>query len=65
MVEGTNVLRIDFAEPDEKLTPVSWEEFFRVFDERNLEFLYQDHTHDGHISRFNKFVKSGTDEEQD
>ena len=26
MVEGTNILRIDFGEPEEKLKPVSWEE---------------------------------------
>jgi hypothetical protein len=44
---------------------VSWDEFFRVFDERGLELLYQEHTHDGHISRFNKFVYAGTDREQD
>jgi hypothetical protein len=65
MVEGTNVLRIDFGEPEEKLKPVSWEEFFRVFDDRGLEFLYQEHTHDGRISRFNKFVKAATNDEQE
>jgi hypothetical protein len=69
MVEGTQILRIDFDDPDgsrdENLVPVSWDEFFRVFDERGLEFLYQEHTHDGHISRFNKFVYEGTDREQD
>jgi hypothetical protein len=68
MVEGTQILRIDFDDPDgsrdEKLAPVSWDEFFRVFDERGLEFLYQEQTHDGHISRFNKFVHLGTDTEQ-
>jgi hypothetical protein len=60
MVEGTRILRIDFDDPDgdrdEKLVPVSWDEFFRVFDERGLEFLYQEQTQDGHISRFNKFI---------
>jgi hypothetical protein len=69
MVEGTQILRIDFDDPDgsrdENLVPASWDEFFRVFDERGLEFLYQEHTHDGHISRFNKFVYEGTDSEQD
>jgi hypothetical protein len=68
MVEGTEILRIDFDEPggndDVKLRRVSWDEFFRVFDNRELEFLYQDRTHDGNISRFNKFVRSGSDEEQ-
>jgi len=69
MVEGTQILRIDFDDPDgrqdEKLRPVSWEDFFRVFDERGLEFLYQERTHDGGISRFYKFVRAGTDDEQD
>jgi hypothetical protein len=67
VVEGTSILRIDFDEPggndDERLQRLSWDDFFRVFDERNVEFLYQDRTHDGHLSRFNKFVKAGTDEE--
>jgi hypothetical protein len=65
MVEGTQILRLDFNEPDEKLRPVSWDEFFSVFDERGLEFLYQEQTRDGKISRFNKFVKAGSDDEQD
>jgi hypothetical protein len=68
MVEGTEILRIDFDEPDdgdENLRPVSWDEFFRVFDERGLEFLHQERTRDGKISRFNKFVHAGSDREQD
>lgn len=69
MVEGTQILRIDFDDPDgkqdTKLRPVSWDEFFRVFDERGLEFLYTETTHDGKPSRFNKFVRTGTDDEQD
>lgn len=63
MVEGTQILRFDFGEPDEKLNPVAWEEFFQVFDDRDLEFLHQDHTHDGKIGRFNKFVHAGSDRE--
>jgi hypothetical protein len=64
MVRETQILRIDFDDPDEKLHPVSWEEFFRVFDGRELEFLFQEHTHDGKISRFNKLVNTGSDEEE-
>lgn len=60
MVEGTEILRFDFDEPDESgdeaLRRVSWDEFFRVFDDRDLEFLYQEHTQGGRPSRFNKFV---------
>jgi hypothetical protein len=66
VVEDTQILRIDFDDPDgstdQKLKPISWEEFFRVFDDRDLEFLYQEHTEDGKVSRFNKFVTHGTDD---
>jgi hypothetical protein len=41
MVEGTQILRIDFDDPDgsrdESLVRVSWDELFRVFDDRGLE----------------------------
>ncbi|MGV0819538.1 hypothetical protein [Martelella sp. AMO21009] len=50
------ILRIDFAEPDDNLKPVDWDEFFRLFEENNLAFLYQEETSDGETSRFNKFV---------
>lgn len=59
MVEGTQILRFDFNEPDQKLKQVSWDEFFRVFDDRGLDFLYQDQTDDGKHSRFFKFVEAG------
>ena len=50
------ILRIDFGEPEEGLKKISWNDFFQVFDERKLAFLYQDKTADGKMSRFNKFV---------
>lgn len=52
------MLRIDFEEAqiDERLEPVSWDDFFRKFDESGLTFLYQEETADGGLSRFNKFV---------
>jgi hypothetical protein len=46
------ILRIDFGEPEEALQEVSWDEFFEVFDDNKLAFLYQDEGD----SRFNKFV---------
>jgi hypothetical protein len=46
------LLRIDFAEPDEQLERISWPEFFRIFDEQQLAFLYQDEKN----SRFSKFI---------
>ena len=51
------ILRIDFGEPEDSLTPIGWDEFFEIFDENGLDFLYQDKTADGGTSRFNKFVK--------
>ncbi|WP_101342188.1 hypothetical protein [Cereibacter azotoformans] len=50
------ILRIDFGEPEDRLTQIDWDEFFRIFDENGLSFLYQDKTKDGGQSRFNKFV---------
>lgn len=50
------ILRIDFGEPEEKLEPIEWDEFFRIFDENDLTFLYQDETGGGKNSRFNKFI---------
>ena len=38
------------------LEAISWEQFFEVFDENELAFLYQDKTSSGDTSRFNKFV---------
>lgn len=54
--DGSGLLRIDFAEPDEKLEKISWEEFFRTFDARKLAFLYQEQTTGHATSRFFKFV---------
>lgn len=55
--DGEGILRIDFAEPDDKLEPVKWEEFFETFEDRKLAFLHQDETGAGQTSRFFKFVR--------
>jgi hypothetical protein len=49
---GGGILRIDFDEREPGLEPISWDEFFKVFDQRKLAFLYQDEGK----SRFNKFI---------
>lgn len=46
------ILRLDFGDPEDNLTEIDWEEFFEIFEERGLAFLYQDEGD----SRFNKFV---------
>jgi hypothetical protein len=50
---GGGILRIDFDEREPSLEPITWDEFFKVFDERKLAFLYQDEGD----SRFNKFIE--------
>jgi hypothetical protein len=54
--DGEGILRVDFREPDDKLEPISWDDFFKTFDDRNLAFLHQDKTANGSVSRFFKFV---------
>ena len=56
--DGEGILRVDFAEPDDKLEPISWEEFFQTFEDRELAFLHQDKQGDK-TSRFFKFVRRG------
>ena len=63
VVKGTEsrdsaLLRIDYPgfSGEGKLEPIEWEEFFEIFDENNLAFLYQEQTADGGESRFSKFI---------
>ncbi|MFC7847615.1 Rho termination factor N-terminal domain-containing protein [Arthrobacter sp. NPDC057388] len=57
-VEGTEhgdhlgVLRIDFGGNDSNLRHVSWEEWFKTFDDRGLNFIYQEQRTDGTQSNF-------------
>jgi len=58
--DGTSgVLRIDFDDPEDSLEEISWDDFFRVFDERKLKFLYQEETAEGEESRFFKLIELG------
>src|SRR4051794_24247625 len=59
MVEGTEtgdggVLRLDFQGKTDRLREVDWDDWFRVFDDRELEFIYQEHKADGERSTFFK-----------
>jgi hypothetical protein len=60
---NAGLLRIDFAEPDEGLEEIDWDQFFETFDEHELAFLYQDKTAAGRKSRFSKFVSRDTAEQ--
>lgn len=52
------VLRLDFPgySGEDELEEISWDEFFRKFDEEGLDFIYQDRSASGEISNFNKLV---------
>jgi hypothetical protein len=52
------MLRIDYPgfSGKETLQEISWEVFFKAFEDNDLAFLYQDKTADGKESRFSKFV---------
>jgi Rho termination factor, N-terminal domain len=57
-VEGTEhgahlgALRIDFTSEDSRLRHVSWDEWFKTFDDRGLNFIYQEERTDGTQSNF-------------
>jgi hypothetical protein len=57
-VDGTEhgdhlgVLRFDFGDADANLREVSWDEWFATFDERRLNFIYQEERRDGAQSNF-------------
>ena len=56
------VLRFDFpGYGGKELEHVAWDEWFRTFDERNLEFVYQEHKADGNDSNF--FIVRSPDRE--
>lgn len=52
------VLRINFPgyRGEDTLEEISWDEWYKIFKERDLEFLYQDKTADGKESRFFKLI---------
>ncbi|HET6228965.1 MAG TPA: hypothetical protein VFE05_02735 [Longimicrobiaceae bacterium] len=66
IVDGTGgLLRIDFVEGkgsggrEENLEETSWDEWFRIFDDRDLTFLF---TPEGE-SRFNKLIRGDEDDD--
>jgi hypothetical protein len=56
--DHAGLLRIDMpgGAKNPPLQPISWDEFFKKFDEAKLAFVYQDKTADGKASHFCKFV---------
>ncbi len=54
---GAGGLRIEFRDEGDRLEDVGWEAFFATFDDSDVDFLYQERTSDGAVSRFHKFVR--------
>ena len=46
------VLRFDFGDDSDRLRHVSWDEWFETFDERGLNFIFQETRSDGSQSNF-------------
>ena len=46
------VLTFDFGDKSDRLKPISWDDWFRTFDERNLVFLFQERLSNGRQSNF-------------
>jgi len=55
---GSGILRIDYPgfSGEERLEAITWDEFFKGFEENELAFLYQDETKSGSESRFSKLI---------
>lgn len=55
--QGSGLLRIDYDEPggnnDNRLHRITWDQFFRIFDQNDLAFLFDPEGD----SRFSKFVE--------
>lgn len=63
--DGSGILRIDFGEKEELLEPVSWEEFFRMFEENDFAFIGEISTPEGEHAYGYKFVARGPEDEMD
>ena len=59
------MIRLDFpGYSGESLQPISWEQWFKAFDDNKLALVYQDETADGAKSNFNKLISRDTADER-
>ena len=61
--DDEGVLRIHFpknSDDNDRFEQIDWDDFFEKFDEKKLDFLYQDKKSDGEQSTFHKFVERGS-----
>jgi hypothetical protein len=63
--DDPGILRIDFPgySGEGSLEPISWDEWFEKFDQRNLALIYEEKTAGGARSNFNKIVTAETGEQ--
>jgi len=67
-VEGTDhgdhlgVLRFDFGDETANLQRVSWDDWFSTFDDRQLNFIYQEQRSDGRQSNFFRLENPGRED---
>lgn len=56
--DDVGIIRIDFPgfSGENQLQEISWDDWFRKFDEANLALVYEEETADGQKSNFNKLV---------
>ena len=64
--DHVGVLLFDFPGYKEggNLEHISWDEWFKAFDERKLEFVYQEHLADGRMSNFHRLENPQLHEEK-
>ncbi|EKE28547.1 MAG: hypothetical protein ACD_3C00047G0003 [uncultured bacterium (gcode 4)] len=57
-VKDSSIIRIHYLAKDEPdLEDINWDEFFEIFDNSRLKFVYQLKTQDWKESRFSKIVR--------
>jgi len=55
---ANGLLKIKFSDSkNESLSTISWDNFFEIFENNQLEFLFQESTKNGDQSRFFKFIE--------
>lgn len=65
--DDPGILRIDFPgySGEGSLEEISWETFFKKFDEHNLALVYEEKTSGGERSNFNKLVSRDSAEKKE
>jgi hypothetical protein len=59
---NAGIIQLDFPgyRGEDTLEPISWEEWFKAFDQKGLALIVQERTASGELSHFNELVKRET-----